>query len=48
MGANQSRTDAHVSQEDFADAVDLALALAMSLEAPPGIPAAPPVAPLGE
>ena len=48
MGANQSRTDAHVSQEDFADGVDLALALAMSLEAPPGIPAAPPVAPLGE
>ena len=45
MGANQSRTDAHVSQEDFADGVDLALALAMSLEAPPGIPAAPPVAP---
>ena len=45
MGASQSRTDADVSQEDLADGIDLALALAMSLEAPPGIPAAPPVAP---
>ena len=44
MGANQSRTDAHVSQEDIADGVDLALAVALSVEAPPGIPAAPPVA----